>query len=44
MPHLEWDEELMVHRNVFWNCPDCGAQNHEMDAECQFCVNGVPNG
>lgn len=24
-------------RNEFWTCPVCLAQNHEIDAECQFC-------
>ncbi len=27
----------MERRNVFWYCDDCGAQNHEIDSECQWC-------
>lgn len=24
-------------RNEFWDCEVCGAQNHEIDGECQYC-------
>lgn len=24
-------------KSPFWHCEACGAQNHELDAECQFC-------
>jgi predicted ATP-dependent serine protease len=24
-------------RSPFWRCEACGAQNHEIDGECQFC-------
>jgi hypothetical protein len=24
-------------RFPFWICSNCGSQNHEIDAECQFC-------
>lgn len=25
------------HRGEFWQCNVCGAQNHDLDGECQFC-------
>ena len=24
-------------RSPFWRCEECGAQNHEIDAECAYC-------
>lgn len=27
----------MARRDEFWYCNACGAQNHVIDGECQFC-------
>jgi hypothetical protein len=28
---------MKAQRQPFWFCSECGAENHEMDADCQFC-------
>jgi len=37
-PHkYAYDEELMCDVRYTWYCDLCGAENHVMDASCQFC-------
>ena len=26
-----------MEKSKLWNCTVCGAENHELDAQCQFC-------
>lgn len=44
MTHEGWQQgegEMTVrHHSIFWTCTACGAQNHEMDGECQYCECG----
>lgn len=38
--HRQGGRGPAVTRSPFWNCHVCGAQNHEIDGECQFCECG----
>ncbi len=37
-------EGAMKRRGPFWYCNVCGAQNHEIDGECQYCECGGAEG
>lgn len=30
----EWDEDRMIFRSVFWDCPTCGNRHHEDEPTC----------
>jgi DnaJ-class molecular chaperone len=35
-----YDPEYADHHQDVWTCEDCGAENSDMDHECQFCDAG----